>query len=115
MRPSSRPSSSSPASTASRPSARRSPSALANTKKAFQTSFNKLLDVTKAPPKPPDVQGVKIYDFDVPNVPNAGAGGLNIEGPISVAITKGNLFLSTEPTLLEQVLRSGGNSLADSP
>ncbi|MDB5351048.1 MAG: hypothetical protein JWN86_2295 [Planctomycetota bacterium] len=83
--------------------------------KAFQTTFNKILDLTKATPKKRDFQGTTIYDFDVPKIPNAGANGLNIEGPISVAITKGNLFLSTEPTFLEQVLRSGGAGLADSP
>jgi len=82
--------------------------------KTFQTTFNKILDLTKATPKKREFQGTTIYDFDVPNIPNAGANGLNFEGPISVAISKGNLFISTEPTFLEQVLRSGGNSLAES-
>ena len=43
--------------------------------------------------------------------------GANVEVPdsISLAIAKGNLFVTTEPTLLEQVLRSGGQPLADSP
>ena len=37
------------------------------------------------------------------------------KGPISLAIAKDTLFVSTEPTLLEQVLRGGGPALADSP
>jgi hypothetical protein len=84
--------------------------------KAFQNTFNKILDLTHASPKKRDFQGVTIYDFEVPaNLPNAGQNGINIEGPISVAITKGNLFISTEPTFLEQALRSGGPALVDSP
>ena len=39
----------------------------------------------------------------------------SLKGPISVAIAKNTLFLSSEPTLLEQVLRGGGPTLADSP
>ncbi len=83
--------------------------------KAFQNTFNKILDLTKASPKKRDFQGTTVYDFEVPPIPNAGAAGLNLEGPISVTIAKGNLLVSTEPTFLEQVLRSGGAALADSP
>ncbi len=84
--------------------------------KAFQNTFNKILELTHASPKKRDFQGVTIYDFEVPaNLPNAGQNGLNIEGPISVAIAKGNLFISTEPTFLELALRSGGPALVDSP
>jgi len=83
--------------------------------KTFQNTFNKILDLTKATPKKRDFQGTTIYDFDVPNIPNAPAGGMKLDGPISVAIAKGNIFVSTEPTFLEQALRSGGASLADSP
>ena len=82
--------------------------------KTFQGTFNKLLELTQVTPKKRDFQGTTIYDFDVPNIPNAGAANINLEGPISVAITKGNLFVSTEPTFLEQVLRPGGTPLADS-
>jgi len=83
--------------------------------KAFQTTFNKILDLTKATPKKRDFQGTTVYDFDVPEIPNAGANGLNFQGPISVSIAKGNVFIATEPTFLEQILRSGGSPLADSP
>ena len=40
---------------------------------------------------------------------------MQLDGPVSLAIAKDHLFLTTEPTILEQVLRSGGASLADSP
>ena len=85
--------------------------------KAAQTTFNKMLDLAKATPKKREFQGVTVYEFPVPNLPNAGANGMNMNltGPISVAIAKGNLFVATEPSLLEQVLRSGGPALADSP
>lgn len=83
--------------------------------KTFQNTFNKILDLTKATPKKRDFQGATVYDFDIPNIPNAEAAGVNLEGPISVTITKGNLFVSTEPTFLEQTLRSGGVPLADTP
>ena len=79
--------------------------------KAIRGTFNKILDLTKATPKKRDFQGTTIYDFEVPTLP-AGA-QVNIQGPISVAITKGNLFVATEPTFLEQVLRSGAPPLAE--
>lgn len=79
--------------------------------KAFQNTFNKLLDVTKASPKKREFQGTTVYDFDVPNLPNGA--GLDIQGPISVAIAKGTLFVSSEPAFLEQALRTGGASLAE--
>ena len=40
---------------------------------------------------------------------------VQFKGPVSLAIAKDTLFVSTEPTLLEQVLRGGGPALADSP
>ena len=83
--------------------------------KAFQNTFNKILDLAKATPKKRDFQGATVYDFDVPAIPNAGAAGVNLEGPISVTITKGNLFIATEPSFLEQTLRAGAAALADSP
>jgi Protein of unknown function (DUF3352) len=93
---------------------RRSLFALAlDDEKAIQGTFNKIIDLTKATPKKRDFQGTTIYDFEVPTLP-AGA-KIDIQGPISVAIAKGNLFVATEPTFLEQVLRSGAPALADSP
>ena len=81
--------------------------------KTILSTFNKILDLTKASPKKRDFQGTTIYDFEIPNVP-AGV-QMNLQGPISVAIAKGNLFVATEPTFLEQVLRSGAPALADNP
>ena len=79
--------------------------------KTFQSTFNKVLTLTGSAPKKRDFQGTTIYDFEIPALP-AGA-QMNITGPICVAIAKGNLFISTEPTLLEQILRSGAPALAD--
>lgn len=81
--------------------------------KVVLNTFNKILDLTKATPKKRDFQGTTIYDFEIPAVP-AGV-QMNLQGPISVAIAKGNLFVASEPTFLEQVLRSGAPALVDSP
>src|SRR5208337_2860839 len=64
--------------------------------------------------------GTTIYDFDVPvpNLPNNPNGGnlqATIKGPISLAIAKETLFVTTDTTLLEQILRPGGVPLAESP
>jgi hypothetical protein len=96
--------------------------------RTFQNTLNKLIVLTGGQPKKRDFQGTIIYDFDANDFPNpnagpAGAGpgagpnGANLRprGPISVAIAKNTLFISSEQTLLEQVLRGGGPSLADNP
>src|SRR5262249_38341835 len=94
--------------------------------RAFQNTLNKLIELTGGQPKKREFQGTTIYDFDVSQMANAAeaaAGGpgngpgnnLRPRGPVSVAIAKDTLFVSSEPTLLEQVLRGGGPSLADSP
>ncbi len=90
--------------------------------KAFQNTLNKLISLTGAQPKKREFQNTTIYDFDAPQMPNAaangggpgGGGAVQARGPISVAIAKETLFVSSEPTLLEQVLRGGGPSLGDS-
>lgn len=79
---------------------------------AFQTTLNKIFDLAKASPKKRTFQGSTIYDFDVPAEFSESSG---ISGPISLTIAKDTLFVSSEPSLLEQVLRPGGPSLADSP
>jgi hypothetical protein len=93
--------------------------------KALQNTLNKLIALTGGQPKKREFQGTTIYDFDVPEMPNpnanvggaqaGGDGNLKPRGPVSVAIAKETLFVSSEPTLLEQVLRGGGPALADSP
>jgi len=83
--------------------------------KAFQNTLNKIIGLANAAPKKREFQGTTIYDFEIPNMPNAGAANANrIKGPISLAIAKNTLFVSSEPTFLEQVLRGGGTTLADS-
>src|SRR5579864_8508228 len=84
--------------------------------KAFRNTLNKLIALTKANPKKRDFQGTTIYDFDISNmVPPGGPPNMQIKGLVSVAVAKDTCFVSTEPTLLEQVLRAGGPRLADSP
>ncbi len=78
--------------------------------KAFQNTLNKIFDLAKASPEKRTFQGTTIYDFDVPA--ELSANGIN--GPVSLAIAKDTLFVSSEPAILEQILRSGGPSLADS-
>lgn len=82
--------------------------------KAFQTTLNKLISLAGGAPKKREFQGTTIYDFQLPEVPNTGPNN-PFKGQISLAIAKDTLFLSFEPTLLEQILRGGASSLADSP
>jgi hypothetical protein len=83
--------------------------------KAFQTTLNKLIAITGANPKKRDFQGTTIYDFEMPEIPaQPGAPQVDFKGPISVAIAKDSLFITTDTELLEQVLRPGGAALADS-
>lgn len=87
--------------------------------KAFQNTLNRIIEMAGFSPKKREFQGTTIYDFDVamPNLPN-NAGGPNVQanfkGPISLAIAKDTLFLTTDTTLLEQILRPGVVPLADS-
>ncbi len=71
--------------------------------------------MTGAAPQKREFQGTTIYDFDV-NIPNQAAGGAQaaLPGPISIAIAKDTLFMTSDTTLLEQVLRQGNPTLADS-
>lgn len=80
--------------------------------KTFEGTLNKLITFVGADPKKREFQGATIYDFEVnlPNqVPNNAA-----RGPMSLTVAKDTFFVSSEATLLEQVLRGGGPSLADS-
>lgn len=82
---------------------------------AFTKTLNKLIALAGGAPKKREFQGSTIYDFDLPEMPNAaGANVKGVRGPVSVTIAKNTVFLATEPTLLEMVLR-GGPSLADTP
>jgi hypothetical protein len=81
--------------------------------RAFQNTVNRLFEVAKAAPRKREFQGTTIYDFDMPNLPQ-GPNGANVQlRPMSFAIAKDTLFLTTDTTLLEQVLRPGNAPLAD--
>jgi Protein of unknown function (DUF3352) len=84
--------------------------------KAFQNSLARLFEAAAATPQKREFQGTTIYDFPVPvpdNLP-AGAQVQGLKGPVSIAVAKDTFFLTTDATLLEQVLRPGNASLADS-
>jgi Protein of unknown function (DUF3352) len=82
--------------------------------KAFQSTLSRLLALTGAAPQKREFQGTTIYDFDV-NIPNQPPGAPQaLPGPISIAIAKETLFMTSDTTLLEQVLRQGNPTLADS-
>ncbi len=83
--------------------------------KAFQSTLVRLFDITGSTPEKREFQGTTIYDFAVnlPNMPQGNAAQA-LRGPISIAIAKETLFLTTDTTLLEQVLRPGNPALADS-
>ena len=85
--------------------------------KAFQTTLSRVMELAGAAPKKREFQGTTIYDFELPNLP--AANGANVQlgarGPVSLAIAKDTLFLTSDTTLLEQILRPGGVPLADSP
>jgi hypothetical protein len=87
--------------------------------KAFQTTLSRIMDLAGAAPKKREFQGTTIYDFDVPvpNLPNNPNGGnlQTLKGPISLAVAKSTLFLTTDTALLEQILRPGGVPLAENP
>lgn len=78
---------------------------------AAQTTLNKIIDMANATPKKRTFQGETIYDFELPAELEVAASG--IEGPISLVIAKNYMFISTEPTLIEQILRGGYQSLTD--
>ena len=87
--------------------------------KAFQNTLGRVMELAGAAPKKREFQGTTIYDFDVPvpNLPNNPGGGnlQTLKGPISLAIAKDTLFLTTDTALLEQILRPGVVPLAESP
>ena len=66
--------------------------------KAFQTTLNRLIELAGGAPKKREFQGTTIYDFDVPNMPNPRRRQRpgQFKGPISVAIAKDTLFVTTD-------------------
>ncbi len=84
--------------------------------KAFQTTLSRLLAMAKTKPKTREFLGTTIMDveFDRPNPPGANLQG-GAKGKLSLAVARGNMFVASEPSLVEQVIRPGGPALADSP
>lgn len=82
--------------------------------KGFQATFHRILSLAKIIPQKREFQGTTIYDFDASGLTMPG-GDAPLKGPISVAIAKQSVFITTAVSLLEQVLRPGGPSLADNP
>lgn len=84
--------------------------------KAFQATLDRLIALAHAAPKKREFQGTTILDFELPEMPPQ-AGGVQpqLKGPISVAVAKDALFMTTDTTLLEQVLRPGVTPLSESP
>jgi hypothetical protein len=83
--------------------------------KKFQATLNKLIALANGAPKTREFQGTKIYDFTLPEMPNQAPNSPLKGGVISLAIAKDTVFVATEPSLLETVLRGGGATLADNP
>lgn len=80
---------------------------------AFGKTLEKLFDLAELQPKKREFQGTTIYDIE-PDL--AAAGGVNVEaGKLSIAIAKDTLFVTSNVTLLESVLRGGSDKLADLP
>ncbi len=86
--------------------------------KAFGNTLNKLIGMAGGAPAKREFQGTTIYDFKLPEMPNA-ANGPNTNpfksGVASLAIAKDTLYVASEPALLESALRGGGSTLADDP
>jgi hypothetical protein len=89
--------------------------ALEDTKK-FQATLSKIIQIAGGAPAERDFQGTKVYDFKLPEMPNANNGQNNPfnGGTASVAVAKDTVYVANDPAFLESVLR-GGTSLADSP
>ncbi len=82
--------------------------------KAFQATMSRLFEISQAAPKKRDFQGTTIYDVDLPNMPNPNAAGAApFKGQISFAVAKQMFLVTTDTSLLEQVLRPGSAPLEE--
>jgi hypothetical protein len=82
--------------------------------KAFQGTLNQIFQITQGAPRKREFQGTTIYDVDMPNMPNPNAAGAQpFKGSISFAIAKNTFFVTSDTTLLEQILRPGGSALEE--
>jgi len=83
--------------------------------KAFQATLDRVIELAHAAPRKRDFQGTTILDFDLPEMPAQNGVQPQLRGPVSVAIAKDSLLVTTDATLLEQILRGGVPPLAESP
>ncbi|WP_165248431.1 hypothetical protein [Paludisphaera soli] len=83
--------------------------------KAFQATLDRVVEISRAAPRKRDFQGTTILDFDLPEMPAQAGVQPQLKGPISVAVAKDSLLITSDTTLLEQVLRPGATPLAESP
>jgi hypothetical protein len=82
--------------------------------KAFQASLGRLFQIAQSEPKKREFQGTTIYDVDLPQMPNPNAAGAQpFVQKVSFAVAKDTFFVTTDTTLLEQVLRPGGTPLEE--
>jgi hypothetical protein len=82
--------------------------------KAFQATMSRLFEIAQGAPKKREFQGTTIYDVDLPNMPNPNAAGAApFKGQVSFAVAKETFFVTTDTTLLEQVLRPGSSPLEE--
>ena len=82
--------------------------------KAFQGTLNRIFEITQGAPRKREFQGTTIYDIDMPNMPNPNAAGAQpFKGSISFAVAKNTFFVTSDTTLLEQVLRPGNSNLEE--
>ncbi|MDG3005241.1 hypothetical protein [Paludisphaera mucosa] len=83
--------------------------------KAFQGTLDRLIELAHAAPKKREFQGVTILDFELPEMPAQAGVQAQFKGPVSVTVAKDTFFLTTDATLLEQILRPGVVPLSENP
>ena len=82
--------------------------------KKFQATLGKIIAIANGTPKTREFQGTTIYDFAIPQMPNQAPNSPLASGTVSLAIAKDTLFVATEPSLLEAVLRGGKSGSTES-
>ncbi len=80
--------------------------------RTFQNTLNRIFEIVQAAPRKREFQGTTIYDVDMPNLPQPNGGNMPLRS-ISFAIAKDTFFVTSDTTLLEQILRPGNASLSD--
>jgi hypothetical protein len=81
---------------------------------AFSQTIEKLIALAGAQPQKRQFEGTTIYQFEIPEMPVAGAQAAALQGPIHLAVARDHLFVASKPSILEQAIRGGGPSLRES-